>query len=130
MTDLLDSHVFGLIGEDGFQRLVAAFYRRVPGDPVLGSMYPSDDLAAAELRLREFLVMRFGGPQRYLATRGHPRLRMRHAPFRIDPAARDHWLELMDQALLETRLPPAVETLLRRFFEDAATFMINCESGG
>lgn len=60
--DLLDTHVYGLIGEDGFQRVVAAFYRRVPQDDILGAMYPADDLPAAEERLREFLIQRFGGP--------------------------------------------------------------------
>src|SRR4051812_47798858 len=82
-----DGDVFGLIGEEGFRRLVAAFYRRVPADPVLGRMYPPDDLDAAEQRLAGFLIQRFGGPDAYSQARGHPRLRMRHAPFTIDHAA-------------------------------------------
>lgn len=123
--DLLDSQVYGLIGEDGFARLIAAFYRRVPGDPVLGPMYPRDDLAGAEVRLREFLVGRFGGPMRYVEQRGHPRLRMRHAPFKIDAAGRNQWLKLMDEALNEVQLPPDAERMLRQFFQQAATFMIN-----
>src|SRR5687767_9881735 len=125
--DLLDTHVYGLIGDEGFARLVAAFYRRVPADDVLGPMYEGRDLADAEWRLREFLVGRFGGPQRYVEKRGHPRLRMRHHPFAIDKPARDRWIELMSTALEEVRLPPAAEAPLRRFFEDAATFMINRE---
>src|SRR6476659_8139676 len=84
--DLLDTQVFSLIGEEGFARLVAAFYRRVPADDVLGPLYPPADLAGAERRLRDFLVMRFGGPDRYAQTRGHPRLRMRHGRFLIDQA--------------------------------------------
>src|SRR5436305_4169361 len=98
MTDLLDTKVYSLIGEEGFNRLVAAFYRRVPTDDVLRPMYPKGDLAASERRLRDFLVMRFGGPDQYLQTRGHPRLRMRHAPFTIDQRARDRWVELMEEA--------------------------------
>jgi hemoglobin len=123
--DLLDSQVFDVIGEDGFARLVAAFYRRVPADDVLGPMYPPGDLPAAEERLRDFLVGRFGGPARYVERRGHPRLRMRHAPFRIDAAARDRWLRLMGEALEEVRLPSDAERMLRQFFADAAAFMVN-----
>ena len=123
--DLLDTHVYGLIGDEGFTRLVAAFYRRVPGDDVLGPMYEGRDLADAEWRLREFLVGRFGGPGRYVERRGHPRLRMRHLPFAITRSARDRWIALMSQALDEVQLPPEAVAPLRRFFEDAATFMIN-----
>ena len=123
--NLLDTHVYGRIGDEGFARLVAAFYRRVPGDGVLGPMYEGRDLADAEWRLREFLVGRFGGPHRYVEKRGHPRLRMRHGPFAIDKAARDRWVKLMSAALEEVALPPEAEAPLRRFFEEAATFMIN-----
>jgi len=120
-----DQDVYGVIGEDGFARLVAAFYRRVPADEVLGPMYPKDDLHGAEERLRDFLIFRFGGPVRYLESRGHPRLRMRHAPFAIGQAARDRWIELMTAALEEARLPAEVEEHLRPFFDSVATFMIN-----
>ena len=125
--DLLDTKVYGLIGDEGFARLVAAFYRRVPGDDVLGPMYEGRDLADAEWRLREFLVGRFGGPQRYVERRGHPRLRMRHHPFAITRAARDRWISLMTEALAEAKLPPEAEPPLRQFFDDAATFLINRE---
>lgn len=64
MPDLLDTHVYSVIGAEGFRRLVAAFYRRVPADDVLGPLYPQHDLAGAETRLREFLIQRFGGPRR------------------------------------------------------------------
>ena len=123
--DLLDTQVYGLIGEEGFARLVAAFYRRIPGDDVLGPMYPRADLAGAEERLRDFLVGRFGGPPRYVERRGHPRLRMRHGRFHIDPAARDRWISLMEAALAETGLHPDAEQMLRQFFHDAATFLVN-----
>lgn len=88
-------------------------------------MYPPDDLAGAEARLCDFLVGRFGGPLRYIEQRGHPRLRMRHAPFPITPAARDRWVSLMESALAEARLPAEAEATLRAFFESVATMMIN-----
>src|SRR5215510_7192250 len=90
--------MYSIIGEDGFTRLVAAFYRRIPFDAILGPLYPKDDLSGAEQRLRDFLIGRFGGPQRYIEQRGHPRLRMRHAHFPINQSARQRWLALMDAA--------------------------------
>ncbi len=78
--------IYAQIGEEGFARLVTAFYKQVPADDILGPMYPADDLPGAEERLRDFLVGRFGGPQRYIESRGHPRLRMRHMPFKLDQA--------------------------------------------
>ena len=120
-----DKDVYKAIGEEGFQRLVSAFYRQVPADNILGPMYPKDDMEGAETRLRDFLVFRFGGPQRYIEERGHPRLRMRHAPFAVGQAARDRWVQLMDNALLETGLPAEAEAALRRFFDTTATFMMN-----
>jgi hemoglobin len=120
-----ESEIYARIGEDGFTRLVAAFYRQVPEDDLLGPMYPGHDLAGAEQRLREFLIFRFGGPTRYVEERGHPRLRMRHAPFSIDQAARDRWVKLMDAALDEVKLPAEVEQVLRAFFHSTATFMLN-----
>jgi hemoglobin len=124
-TTLDDQDIYPLIGEDGFNRLVAAFYRQVPGDEVLGPMYPRHDLRGAEERLRDFLIFRFGGPQRYLEQRGHPRLRMRHSPFSIGNASRNRWIELMNNALAEAALPAEVDALLRQFFDQVATFMIN-----
>ena len=120
-----DKDVYATIGEDGFQRLVAAFYRQVPDDDILGPMYPKDDMHGAEERLRNFLIFRFGGPQHYIEQRGHPRLRMRHAPFAVNQAARDRWVTLMDRALAEAKLPAEAEEALRRFFESTATFMMN-----
>jgi hemoglobin len=122
---MTEEQVYETIGEDGFERLVRAFYAQVPDDAVLGRMYPNHDLAGAEERLREFLIGRFGGPQRYIEQRGHPRLRMRHTPFAIDAAARNRWVALMDRALDEAKLPDDVTTLLREFFHSVATFMIN-----
>ena len=123
MTDELQ--VFQEIGEAGFARLVRAFYAQVPGDDVLGPMYPKEDMAGAEARLRDFLVGRFGGPMRYVEQRGHPRLRARHAPFPIDQRARDRWMALMTRALEEAALPAGSDAVLRAFFDATATFMIN-----
>ena len=122
---MTEEQIHDAIGEDGFERLVRAFYAQVPGDEILSPMYPARDLAGSERRLRDFLVGRFGGPPRYVEERGHPRLRMRHAPFAIDTTARNRWVTLMDRALAEARLPAEAETLLREFFHSTATFLRN-----
>jgi hemoglobin len=122
---MTEEEVYAVVGDQGFDRLVGAFYAQVPADPILGPMYPADDLAGAEQRLRDFLIGRFGGPPRYVEQRGHPRLRMRHAPFAIDTAARDRWVTLMDRALEQAQLPAEATALLREFFHGTATFMIN-----
>ena len=119
------SSVCPAIGEAGIGRVVAEFYRRVPSDDVLGPMYPPQDLAEAEARLRDFLTYRFGGSDRYLRERGHPRLRMRHAPFAVSQAARDRWVMLMDQALSEAELPPAILAIMQEFLRQTATMLIN-----
>jgi hemoglobin len=120
-----ETEIYSMIGEEGFARLVGAFYRQVPDDEILGALYPPDERVAAEQRLRDFLIYRFGGPQRYVEERGYPRLRARHLPFRIDQAARDRWMQLMDKAFAEAALPHEVERFLRAFFEQTSTLMIN-----
>jgi hemoglobin len=125
-----ENDVFGRIGEQGIARVVAAFYRQVPQDDVLGPMYPPEDLEGAEQRLRDFLVYRFGGPQRYLEERGHPRLRARHGPFPIDMRARDRWMRLMTGALAEAEIPADVEIVMRTFLDGIATFLVNRSEGG
>ena len=120
-----DADIYAAIGEDGFRRLIAAFYKQVPGDEILGPMYPPGDLAGAEQRLRDFLIGRFGGPQRYMEQRGHPRLRMRHMPFAVNAAARERWLQLMMNALDEVRLPPDVDGFLREFFDGVSAMLVN-----
>ena len=117
--------LYGSVGEPAITRLVAAFYAQVPGDDILGAMYPAEDLPGAEQRLRDFLIFRFGGPQHYLEQRGHPRLRQRHAPFQIDEAARNRWMELMSKAATESGFPPEFRAALMEFFGSIATFMIN-----
>jgi hemoglobin len=122
---LEEQQVYEVIGEEGFQRLVSAFYRQVPNDDVLGPMYPAEDLHNAEKRLRDFLIFRFGGPARYLEDRGHPRLRMRHAPFAVTGKAREHWMAMMGNALETADLPPEVVSVLKSYFESTATAMVN-----
>jgi len=120
-----EHEIYSAVGDDGFQRLVAAFYRQVPQDSVLGPLYQGHDLEGAEQRLRDFLIFRFGGPAEYIEHRGHPRLRMRHAPFAIGTAARDRWVQLMTAALDEAMLPRDADLVLRAFFESTATFLLN-----
>jgi hemoglobin len=120
-----EHEVYPAIGEEGFGRLVAAFYRQVPLDSVLAPLYPAGDLEGAEERLRDFLIFRFGGPPTYVEQRGHPRLRMRHTPFAIGTAARDHWLLLMNRALEEAKLPEEAQQILRTFFASTAAFLMN-----
>jgi hemoglobin len=122
--------VYSLVGDSGLTRLVAAFYRRVPQDDILGPMYPAHDLAGSEQRLRDFLIYRLGGPPRYIEQRGHPRLRVRHAPFHIDHAARERWMQLMAAALDEAAFPPEADQLLRAFLGEIATFLVNRADAG
>lgn len=117
--------IFQLLGAETLSAIVAGFYRRVPGDPILAPMYPRHDLAGAEHRLRSFLVYRLGGPPDYLHERGHPRLRMRHAPFVVDRAARDRWVELMTAAIDEQQVEARYRDYLVNFLGDIATFLIN-----
>ena len=122
---MTEVEIYGAIGEEGFERLIRAFYKQIPGDPILGPMYPGDDLAGAESRLRDFLVGRFGGPMRYVEQRGHPRLRMRHAQFPIGQLGRDRWMQLMQAALDHAAFPTEVHDLLEQYFEQTATSMMN-----
>jgi hemoglobin len=120
-----EQDIYPAIGHEGFERLVAAFYRQVPADDVLGPLYPADDFVGAEQRLRDFLIYRFGGPAAYIEQRGHPRLRIRHAPFAIGTAARDRWFLLMSRALDEAAFTDDVQHVLREFFASTATFLMN-----
>ena len=122
-----ESEIYSAVGEQGFNQLVAAFYRQVREDDVLSPLYPKHDFTGAEQRLRDFLVFRFGGPQHYIERRGHPRLRMRHAPFPVNATARDRWLLLMRNAIVESAFPPEVNEILDRYFEATANAMMNRE---
>ncbi|MBO4208353.1 globin [Micromonospora echinofusca] len=112
-------------GEPTFRRLVDEFYAGVATDPLLRPMYPEADLEPAADRLALFLMQYWGGPGTYSAQRGHPRLRMRHAPFRVDAVARDAWLLHMRRAVDSLDLPPQYATALWEYLERAAYFMVN-----
>lgn len=123
----MEVSLYDRVGGEGFERLVRAFYEQVPGDDILGPMYPAEDLAGAEERLHDFLMFRFGGPPKYIMERGHPRLRMRHGRFPIGQAARDRWMKLMNHALDKAELPEDATKELREFFDGVATFLMNRE---
>jgi hemoglobin len=112
-------------GHSTFERLVASFYARVENDPVLRPVYPEDDLGPAAERLRMFLEQYWGGPHTYSDVRGHPRLRARHAPFRVDAAARDAWLANMRAALDEVALAPEADQVLWDYLKVAADMLVN-----
>lgn len=114
-------------GTPFFEALVGTFYAGVAADPLLRPIYPEADLAPAQRRLTLFLIQYWGGPTTYDDERGHPRLRMRHAPFAIGPAARDRWLEVMGSALAEVAPAADVAGELERYFAMAAEAMRNRE---
>lgn len=121
----MEEIVVEALGEEGFAPLIAAFYRRVRNDDLVGGMYPNDDWDGAEERLRQFMEFRFGISQKYILERGHPRLRMRHMPFQIGEAERDRWLEMMNEAMDEVELSGEPRELLGGFFDQVADFMRN-----
>ncbi len=121
----LEEQVAADLGKDGIATMVAAFYRRVRSDDLIGPMYPDDDWEGSEERLRRFLWFRLLGDQGYVLRRGHPRLRMRHMTFSIGEAERDRWLELMNQAMEETGVTGKTAELLQAFFAQVADFMRN-----
>lgn len=112
-------------GTPFFEALVARFYQGVADDPVLRPVYPEEDLAPAQRRLTLFLIQYWGGPTTYDEERGHPRLRMRHAPFAIGPAERDRWLLHMRAAIADLAPPPDVAAALERYIATAAEAMRN-----
>jgi hemoglobin len=112
-------------GRPTFDRLVTVFYAGVADDPVLRPLYPEQDLGPAHDRLLMFLEQYWGGPHTYSDQRGHPRLRMRHAPFAVTPEARDHWLLHMRAAVDELGLPAPLEQQLWDYLASAAHSMVN-----
>lgn len=112
-------------GHATLQRIVARFYEGVATDEVLRPMYPEEDLGPAEERFLLFLTQYWGGPTTYSEQRGHPRLRMRHAPFRVDGEARDRWLTHFRAALDDVALPPEQDAQFWEYVTHAAQFMIN-----
>ncbi|MFT4228380.1 globin [Micropruina sp.] len=112
-------------GHPTFVALVDAFYAGVAEDPELRAMYPEEDLGPAADRLRMFLEQYWGGPKTYGEQRGHPRLRIRHAPFAVTPTQRDRWLHHMLGALDGLHLEPELDAEIRDYLIRAAHFMVN-----
>jgi hemoglobin len=112
-------------GHATFARLVEVFYAGVANDPALRQMYPDSDLGPAQERLRMFLEQYWGGPRTYSDQRGHPRLRMRHAPFAVTPDARDRWLSHMRTAVDQVEMTEAARAELWGYLEMAAFSMVN-----
>ena len=114
-------------GHETFVRLVHAFYVGVADDAPLRDLYPEEDLGPAEDRLRGFLEQYFGGPTTYSQERGHPRLRMRHVPYKVTPDQRDRWLHHMNAAIdtITDRLSPIDEYQMRAYMANAAHSMVN-----
>jgi hemoglobin len=122
----LDARVYESFGgEEFFRALVHEFYIGIKSDEVLRPMYPEQDLQGAEDRLRWFLEQYWGGPDTYQQLRGHPRLRMRHFEFKINPLARDRWLFHMKNALDAQSLSPVDRELIWDYLERAAHAMLN-----
>ncbi|MDB1086753.1 globin [Streptomyces sp. ACA25] len=112
-------------GEETFRKLVRRFYEGVAEDPLLRPMYPEEDLGPAEERLALFLMQYWGGPRTYSDARGHPRLRMRHAPFTVNQAAHDAWLRHMRDAVDSLELDAEHEAELWKYLVYAAASMVN-----
>lgn len=112
-------------GRPTFERLVRRFYEGIRTDDVIWPMYPADDLEGAIQRLTGFLEQYWGGPSTYSEQRGHPRLRMRHLPFKVNPEARDRWLAHMREALDSLDLPPLQDATLWAYLDRAAHSMVN-----
>ncbi|MBG7608641.1 MAG: globin [Verrucomicrobia bacterium] len=120
-----EQDVIKACGEAGIRAMVAAFYRRVRTDELMSPMYPADDWEGSEERLASFMLFRLGASNEYIEKRGHPRLRMRHAPFKIGIAERDRWLKLMGEAMDEIKVPSFARVFLDSFFKQTADFMRN-----
>ncbi|MCU0402521.1 MAG: cyanoglobin [Algoriphagus sp.] len=118
--------IYELIGEEKISLLANYFYREVEKTPELRKLYP-EDLQPAERRLYLFLLQVFGGPQTYSEERGHPRLRMRHFEWQIDPSMRDYWLNAMLSALDQIKPEQEVKELMMGYFIKVANHMINHE---
>ena len=112
-------------GTETFEKIVRRFYDGVKTDDLLAPMYPDADWEGAIWRIRAFLEQYWGGPTTYSEQRGHPRLRMRHQPYKVTPAARDRWLTHMFAALDEVALPPIHDAAMRDYMERAAHAMVN-----
>ncbi len=112
-------------GHDAFAKMVDVFYDGVATDPLLREMYPEQDLGPAKVRLQTFLEQYWGGPTTYSEERGHPRLRMRHVPYKVNPEARDAWLKHMREGVTAMKLSPMHEGMMWDYLERAAHSLLN-----
>ncbi|MDE0559604.1 cyanoglobin [Algoriphagus sp. NF] len=117
--------IYEAVGEEKIQELVHHFYQGVESNHELRKLYPEGDLKPAERRLYLFLVQVFGGPQTYSEERGHPRLRLRHMQWAIDPKMRNHWLNAMLEAMDKIQLDQEVRELMMNYFIKVANHMVN-----
>jgi hemoglobin len=125
VTQQADTFYDAVGGHETFRLLVHRFYEGVAGDPALRPLYPEEDLTSAEERLRMFLEQYWGGPTTYSEQRGHPRLRMRHMPFKVNPEARDRWLHHMKAAVDSLNLAPTQHDMLWDYLQRAAFSLVN-----
>ena len=125
MTEAAETFYQAVGGEETFRRIVHRFYEEVAADEILRPLYPEEDLGPAEERLRLFLIQYWGGPHTYSDNRGHPRLRMRHAPFQVGPLQRDAWLRCMRIAVDEAGLDAEHRAQLWDYLEMAANSLVN-----
>jgi hemoglobin len=120
-----ENTVYDMIGgEATFERLVQTFYARVEADKTLRAIFP-EDLESGKQYQKLFLMQYWGGPTTYSEKRGHPRLRMRHSPFPITPDLRNRWVQYMLEAIDEVGIQEPARSMMREYFENGATFMIN-----
>ena len=128
-TDAQPVSVYEAVGgDDLFVELIDHFYAGVDTDPTIRHMYPTD-LTESKAHMVGFLIQYWGGPNTYSQQRGHPRLRMRHAPFAIDDAARAAWQQHMNAAItaVEPKMPAGAGDVMRQYFDNAAAHMINTQ---
>ncbi|NBX35656.1 MAG: globin [Planctomycetes bacterium] len=118
--------LYGRLGADAFWRIARAFYGRIERDALLRPIFPAD-LEEPIRNQAEFLIQYFGGPQAYSERKGHPRLRMRHAPYAIGLAERNAWVAAMEGALDDAAIPEPDRTLMQRYFAHTATFLMNSD---
>ena len=127
MTEPQQTFYDAVGGAATFETLVAVFYDEVSRDEIVRPLYPEEDLGPAERRMRMFLEQYWGGPTTYSLTRGAPRLRQRHMPYKVTPAQRDRWLLHMHAAITEVEFDPEEEFAMRDYVERAAHFMVNAD---
>jgi hemoglobin len=116
--------IYQQLGEENIRKIAHLFYKGVEDDPLMREMYPKD-LAPAEERFALFLIQVFGGPTTYSDQKGHPRLRMRHSPYKVNLKAREHWMQHITDAMNQIEIEDSTKSQMMQYFENASTHMIN-----